>query len=131
MFSDFVQFVRNLYGRDSYIPLHEPKFSGKEKRYVLETIESTFVSSVGQYVDKFEKEIAHYTGAQFAVATVSGTSALHVALLMSGVSAGDEVITTPLTFVATCNAIRYCGADPVFVDVEKKTHIDLVVVVKW
>ena len=121
MFSDFVQFVRDLYGRESYIPLHEPNFSGKEKRYVLETIESTFVSSVGQYVDKFEQEIAQYTGAQFAVATVSGTSALHIALLMSGVSAGDEVITTPLTFVATCNAIRYCGADPVFVDVEKKT----------
>ena len=66
VFSDFVQFVRNLYGRDGYIPLHEPQFTGKEKRYVLETIESTFVSSVGQYVDKFEQEIAQYTGAQFA-----------------------------------------------------------------
>ena len=121
MFSDFVQFVREIYDSDGYIPLHAPRFHGKEKSYVLEAIESTFVSSVGQYVDKFEQDIAKYTGAEFAVATVSGTSALHIALLMSGVSAGDEVITQPLTFVATCNAVSYCGAEPVFVDVEIAT----------
>ena len=121
MFSDFVQFVHEIYDSDGYIPLHAPRFHGKEKSYVLEAIESTFVSSVGQYVDKFEQDIAKYTGAEFAVATVSGTSALHIALLMSGVSAGDEVITQPLTFVATCNAVSYCGAEPVFVDVEMAT----------
>ena len=121
MFSDFVQFVHEIYDSDGYIPLHAPRFHGKEKSYVLEAIESTFVSSVGQYVDKFEQDIAKYTGAEFAVATVSGTSALHIALLMSGVSAGDEVITQSLTFVATCNAVSYCGAEPVFVDVEMAT----------
>lgn len=121
MFSDFVQFVHEIYDSDGYIPLHAPRFHGKEKSYVLEAIESTFVSSVGQYVDKFEQDIAKYTGAEFAIATVSGTSALHIALLMSGVSAGDEVITQPLTFVATCNAVSYCGAEPIFVDVEMGT----------
>ncbi|EDP73501.1 LegC family aminotransferase, partial [Hydrogenivirga sp. 128-5-R1-1] len=87
----------------------------------LDTIRSTFVSSVGEYVNEFERKIAKYTGAKFAVATVNGTSALHTALLLSGVKEGDEVITQLLTFVATCNAIKYCGAEPVFVDISLKT----------
>ena len=120
-FVEFIDLVRHVFSTDERIPLHAPCFRGKEKEYVIETIESTYVSSVGEYVDLFEKCISDYTGAAFAVATVSGTAALHIALILSGVRSGDEVITTPLTFVATCNAIRYCGADPVFVDVERES----------
>lgn len=88
---------------------------------MLDCIDSTFVSSVGPYVDRFESMLAEYTGGRHAVATVNGTSALHVALLLAGVQPGDEVITQPLTFVATANAIRYCGAEPCFVDVDRET----------
>jgi len=101
--------------------LHEPKFVGNEKAYVLDCIDSTFVSSVGKYVDRFEQMMADYTGAKYAVATVNGTAALHIALRLVGVNQGDEVITQPLSFVATCNAISYCGAMPVFVDVDRDT----------
>ena len=87
----------------------------------MDTIDSTFVSSVGKYVDDFERAVANYTGAGYGIATVNGTAALHIALLVAGVKNGDEVITQSLTFVATCNAIRYCNADPVFIDVSKKT----------
>ena len=103
------------------VPLHEPVFFGNEKKYLNECIDSTYVSSIGKFVDEVEKKICKYTGSRFAIATVNGTSALHVALLVSGVKSGDEVITQPLTFVATCNAISYCGAKPVFVDVDKDT----------
>jgi len=103
------------------IPLHEPKFIGNEKEYLNECIDSTFVSSVGKFVDEFEKRIAEYTGSKYAVVTVNGTAALQVALRLAGVSENDEVITQPLTFVATCNAIKYLGANPVFVDVDKDT----------
>jgi len=103
------------------IPLHEPKFIGKEKEYLNECIDSTFVSSVGKFVDEFEKKIAEYTGSKYAVVTVNGTAALQVALRFAGVNENDEVITQPLTFVATCNAIKYTGANPVFVDVDKDT----------
>ncbi len=81
----------------------------------------TFVSSVGKFLDEFEEKIAKYTGARYAVATSNGTSALHIALLLANVTRNDEVITQPLTFVATCNAISYCGANPVFIDVDKET----------
>ena len=120
MFDDFVKFVRELYQTDQFIPLHEPCFDGREKEYLLNTVDSTFVSSVGGYVDRFERDIACYTGAAYSIATVNGTAALHLALLLAGVEAGTEVITQPLTFVATCNAIKYCGADPVFVDVDRE-----------
>ena len=103
------------------IPVNKPKFFGNEKKYLNECIDSTFVSSVGKYVDIFEKKIAEYTGAKYAVATSNGTSALHIALLLANVEEGDEVITQPLTFVATCNAIRYCGGRPIFIDVDKDT----------
>jgi perosamine synthetase len=121
MFEEVIQFIRSCYPGQDRIPLHEPLFGGREKEYVLDCIDSTFVSSVGPYVDRFEAMLAEYTGAQYAVATVNGTAALHAALLLAGVQPGDEVITQPLTFVATANAIRYCGADPCFVDVDRDT----------
>jgi len=121
MYKDFVQFVQELYGTTDFIPLHAPKFDGNEKKYLLETIDSTFVSSVGEFVYKFEQKVAEYTGAKHAVATVNGTAALHIALKLAGVENNDEVITQSLTFVATCNAIRYCEATPVFVDVDSLT----------
>jgi len=116
-----VEFIRDYYATNDIVPLHAPVFLGNEGKYVADTIHSTFVSSVGEYVEKFEIDIASYTGAGKAVATVNGTSALHVALEIAGVEHGDLVITQPLTFVATCNAIAYCGAEPVFVDVDRDT----------
>ncbi|MBE0508882.1 MAG: LegC family aminotransferase [Marinospirillum sp.] len=116
-----IDFIRDYYRTSDVIPLHAPVFSGHEKDYVVNTLESTFVSSVGAYVDRFEQDVASYTGSPKAVATVNGTAALHVALKLAGVASGDLVITQPLTFVATCNAIAYCGAEPVFVDVDRDT----------
>lgn len=116
-----IDFIRDYYGTSDFIPLHAPLFSGKEKSYVAETIDSTFVSSVGAFVDRFEQDMVAYTGSSRAIATVNGTAALHVGLILAGVKPGDLVITQPLTFVATCNAIAYCGAEPVFVDVDRHT----------
>jgi len=116
-----VDFIRSLYKTDSFIPLHEPRFIGNEKKYLNECIDSTFVSSVGKFVDRFEIEVAEYTGAKYAVATSNGTSALHISLIISGVESGHEIITQPLNFVATCNAISYCNAKPIFIDVDKDT----------
>jgi aminotransferase in exopolysaccharide biosynthesis len=121
LFIKFVKFVQELYNTTEFIPLHSPQFRGNEKKYLNECIDSTFVSSVGKFVDKFEEKIAEYTGAKYAVATSNGTSALHIALLIANVQKNDEVITQPVTFVATCNAISYCGASPVFVDVDIDT----------
>lgn len=119
--TNVVEFIRSTYKTDAFIPLHEPRFKGNEKQYLNECIDSTFVSSVGKFVDRFEEEIAKYTGSKYAVATSNGTSALHIAMIVAGVEKGHEVITQPLTFVATCNAIRYCNALPIFVDVDKDT----------
>lgn len=116
-----VDFVRSHYGSKGFIPLHAPAFVGSERDYVEDTIRSTFVSSVGAYVDRFERDIERFTGSNRAVATVNGTAALHVALRLCGVQQGDLVITQPLTFVATCNAIKYVGADPLFIDVDRDT----------
>lgn len=121
MFASLIQFIREQYRTNDFIPLHAPVFSGRERDYVLETIESTFVSSVGAFVERFESDMASYTGSQKAVATVNGTAALHTALMLAGVQSGDLVITQALTFVATCNAIAYCGAQPVFIDVDRHT----------
>jgi len=121
MFDDVVNFVRDIYGKEGVIPLHSPLFVGNEKQYLNECIDSTYVSSVGKFVDKFEEKIAQYTGAKYAIATSNGTSSLHIALLLGNVKINDEVITQPLTFVATCNAISYCGAKPIFIDVDKDT----------
>ncbi len=119
--SQLINFIRDYYKTNDFIPLHAPVFEGNERQYVLDTLDSTFVSSVGPYVDKFEQQIAGYTHSKHAIATVNGTAALHTALYVSGVEAGDLVITQPLTFVATCNAITYLGAEPVFVDVNRET----------
>lgn len=121
MFESLIGFVREQYGNSAMVPLHAPVFTGREQQYVAETITSTFVSSVGAFVDRFESELAAYTGSPRAVATVNGTAALHVALKLAGVEQGDLVVTQPLSFVATCNAITYCGAEPVFVDVDRAT----------
>lgn len=117
-FQQIIEVIRNRYGEAGFIPLHAPVFHGREKQYLLECIDSTFVSSVGQYVDRFEAMMRDYTGAAHAVAIVNGTAALHMCLILAGVQAGDEVITQPLTFVATCNAIAHQGAVPTFVDVD-------------
>lgn len=114
-----VTFIRDLYRTNEFIPLHAPTFSGNELKYVTETIESTFVSSVGKFVDDFERKIEAYTATTKAIATVNGTAALHAALYMAGVKLGDYVITQALTFVATCNALHHMGAEPIFVDVAK------------
>jgi perosamine synthetase len=122
MFDDVIKFIRELYEKpEGIIPLHEPVFWGHEKAYVADAIDSTFVSSVGRYVDRFEKLLVETTKVKYAVATVNGTAALHVSLLLADVKPGDEVITQPLTFVATCNAIHYCGAIPHFIDVDRNT----------
>lgn len=119
-FSEILEFVRGLYPGENPVPLHAPRFLGREKEYLDECIDSTFVSYVGPFVSRFERLIADYVGVREAVVVVSGTEALHIALLMAGVRPGDEVITQALTFVATANAVRYCGADPVFVDVDRQ-----------
>lgn len=121
MFDYLAKFIQDKYRTNSFIPLHEPRFIGKEKEFVSQTIDSTFVSSVGQYVNQFEEDIAKYTGSKRAIAVVNGTSALHLSMLMAGVKPGDYVITQALTFVATCNAIHYCQAEPILIDVDKKT----------
>ncbi len=121
MYKDTIDFIKELYNTDQFIPLHEPRFVGNEKKYLNECIDSTFVSSVGKFVDQFEADVSKFTGAKYAIATVNGTAALHIALLMAGVKQNDEVITQPLTFIATCNALSYIGAHPVFVDVDRDT----------
>lgn len=121
MYKQTVDFIKSLYTAQDFIPLHEPRFLGNEKKYVLDCIDSTFVSSVGKYVDDFEKQIATYTGAKYAVACVNGTAALHMAMLVAGVKQNDIVITQPLSFIATCNAIAYIGASHLFVDVDIDT----------
>ena len=121
MYEGVINFIQKTYQTKGFIPLHEPKFIGNEKKYLNECIDSAFVSSVGKFVDEFEEKIAKYTGAKYAVATSTGTSALHISLLLANVEQNDEVITQPLTFVATCNAIIYCGAQPIFIDVDKDT----------
>ena len=120
-YNKFIAFVREQYRTNDFVPLHEPRFRGNEKRYLLDTIDSTFVSSVGAYVDQFERNMEQFTKATKAVAVVNGTAALQVALRLVGVSKGDEVITQALSFIATANAISYNNATPVFLDVDLDT----------
>lgn len=115
-----VDFVRKIYG-EGFIPLHRPVFEGNERQYLVDCIDSNFVSSVGAKVTEFEQQIAAFTGARFAIATVNGTAALHAALQLVGVQRDDEVLSQALTFIATCNALSYAGAHPVFVDVDLDT----------
>lgn len=116
-----VKFIRDYYNTKEEVPLHAPLFTGNEYKYVGKAIESSFVSSVGAYVSQFEEKIAAYVGSEKAVAVVNGTSALHASLLLAGVKRDEVVLTQPLTFVATCNAIAYCGAQPLFIDVDRHT----------
>lgn len=116
-----VSFVHDLYGTSDFVPLSVPKFIGNEKKYMDECIDTTFVSSVGKFVDRFENDVASYTGAKKAVVCVSGTNALHMSLLLAGVERNDEVLTQALTFIATCNALSYLGALPIFIDVDRST----------
>src|ERR1700760_3370774 len=104
-FGEIVDFIKGLYPGKKFIPLHEPVFIGNERAYVLDAIDSTFVSSVGAYVDRFEQMMCQITGASNAVAIVNGTNALHMALLLADVQGDDEVLSQSLTFIATCNAI--------------------------
>lgn len=120
-FERVINFIRSQYREKDFIPLHEPLFIGNERKYVLDAIDSTFVSSVGTYVNKFEEMIASIAGTHYATATVNGTSALHMALLIAEVKQEDEVLTQAFTFVATANAISYVGANPVFIDIDAGT----------
>lgn len=121
MYNDITTFIHNLFGTDEFVPLHAPLFIGNEKKYLAECIDTTFVSSVGKFVDRFEELVACYTGSKRAVVCVSGTNALHMGMLLVGVERDDEVLTQALTFIATCNAISYIGAHPVFLDVDRDT----------
>ncbi len=116
-----IDFIKSVYGNQEFTPLAVPVFAGNEKKYLNECIDTTFVSSVGKFVDRFENDMAAYTGAKRAVVCVSGTNALHMSLLLVGVKQDDEVLTQALTFIATCNALSYIGAHPVFLDVDRST----------
>lgn len=120
-YSDVIRFIHRIYGTEDFVPLSVPKFIGNEKKYLEECIDTTFVSSVGKFVDRFEEDMARYTGAKKAVVCVSGTNALHMSLMLVGVERDDEVLTQALTFIATCNALSYIGAHPVFIDVDRST----------
>ncbi|MBS4034541.1 MAG: LegC family aminotransferase [Ignavibacterium sp.] len=121
MYKDIVDFIKYIYPNQNPVPLHAPVFLGKEKEYLSDCIDTTYVSYIGKYVTQFEQKTAEFSGAKYAVAVVNGTAALQIALKLAGVNYGDEVITQPLTFVATANAIAHCGAKPVFVDVDPDT----------
>ena len=120
-YSEVIGFIKTQFDNKPFIPLHEPRFLGNEKKYVVDSIDSTFVSSVGAYVDKFELMMSSISGTNKSIAVVNGTSALQVALRLAGVSVGDEVITQALTFIATVNAIIYNYAAPIFIDVDIDT----------
>ena len=117
---DTIAYAQSIFG-DDFIPLHRPVFEGKERQYLVDCVDSNFVSSVGQKVAVFEGKVAEFIGSKYAIATVNGTAALHVAIKLAGVKPGDEVVSQALTFVATCNAISYAGAKPLFVDVDLDT----------
>lgn len=120
-FKKVTDFIHDLYEAQDFVPLAVPVFIGNEKKYLNECIDTTFVSSVGKFVDRFEEDTARYTGCKRAVVCVSGTNALHMSLMLAGVQRDDEVLTQSLTFIATCNALSYIGAYPVFIDVDRDT----------
>ena len=121
MYESSIKFIREIYKSKEFIPLHEPRFLGNEKSFLSKAVDSTFVSSVGEFVDRFESDLSSFTGSERAIALVNGTSALHLSLILLDVKPEDYVITQSLTFVATCNAISYCKAKPIFVDVDRDT----------
>jgi perosamine synthetase len=116
----FIEKTKLIFGEE-FIPLHRPVFEGYERQYLVDCIDSNFVSSVGAKVTEFEEKVAKFTGSKYAISTVNGTAALHVAIKLAGVKPGDEVISQALTFIATCNAISYAGAKPLFIDVDLDT----------
>ena len=118
-FGRIIDFIKSLYPGENPVPLHAPRFRGREKEYLADCIDSTVVSYVGAYVTRFEDMIKEFTGAAHAVAMANGTAALHLSLLTCGVGQGDDVITAPLTFVGTCNGIAHSGAQPCFVDIDR------------
>ena len=118
--ASFLNKSRDLFGPVPIL-LHRPVFEGNERKYLVDCIDSNFVSSVGAKVTEFEEKVAEFTGSKYAIATVNGTAALHIAIELAGVKPGDEVISQALTFIATCNAISYAGAKPLFVDVDLDT----------
>jgi len=120
-FKETINYFQDKFNSKDFIPLHAPVFQGNERKYVIDTIDSTFVSSVGAYVDLSEKMMAEISQTQMAVAVVNGTSGLLIAIQLAGVQKGDEVLTQALTFVATANAIHYTGAEPIFLDVDYDT----------
>jgi len=121
LFHNIAEFVKSVFPGKEFVPLHAPLFIGNERKYVMDTLDTTFVSSVGSYVNKFEEMMCEITGAKYAIAIVNGTNALHMSLILADVCGEDEVITQSLTFIATCNAISYIGASPVFLDVDIDT----------
>lgn len=121
MYKDVTDFIHKLYNTNDKVFLHTPYLIGNEKKYLNECIDTTFVSSVGKFVNRFEDMLSEFTGAKKAIVCVNGTNALHIAMLLVGVERNDEVITQALTFIATCNAVSYIGAHPVFIDVDKET----------
>ena len=120
-YSKTIGFIKEVFGNQEFTPLAVPVFAGNEKKYMEECIDTTFVSSVGKFVDRFESDMAAYAGCKKAIVSVSGTNALHMSMMLVGVKRDDEVLTQALTFIATCNAISYIGAHPVFIDVDKNT----------
>jgi perosamine synthetase len=120
-FENIISFVKEKFPGQDFIPLHIPVFRGNEKKYLIDTIDTTYVSSVGSYVTSFEEMMCEITGSKYAIAIVNGTNALHMSLLLAGVTENDETLSQSLTFIATCNAIRYIGSKPVFIDVDKDT----------
>ena len=118
---DTINFIKSIYNTNDTVYLHEPRFVGNEKKYLMETIDSTYVSSVGPFVDQFEQEMSILTNTVKSVAVANGTCALQISLLLAGVKSGDEVLTQALTFVATANSISYLGASPIFIDVDLDT----------
>lgn len=120
-YSKTIGFIKEVFGNQEFTPLAVPMFAGNEKKYMEECIDTTFVSSVGKFVDRFENDMAAYAGCKKAVVCVSGTNALHMSMMLVGVERDDEVLTQALTFIATCNAISYIGAHPVFIDVDMST----------
>lgn len=122
VFAETIRAIKSIHNvQENFLPLHAPVFAGNERAYVLDTIDSTFVSSVGEYVTRFERMLEEYTGARHVVVCVNGTAALHMALFLAGVTTGDLVITQALSFIATANAICHAGAEPVFLDVDEST----------
>jgi len=118
--TEMIELSKSIFGNE-FIPLHRPVFEGNERQYLVDCIDSNFVSSVGKKVTEFEDKIARFTGSKHAIATVNGTAALHIAVELAGVKPGDLVISQALTFIATCNAISYSGAEPLFIDVDLDT----------